>query len=290
LELVDNLKKSLKYHIENLDWMESKTKAKALKKLSKFKFKIGYPDKFIDYSSIKPRDTLFDNMIESSMFDYRTEIVDRLEKKMDKNRWEMLPHTINAYFYPELNEIVFPAAILQPPYFDPNADDSFNYGGIGATIGHEMTHGYDDQGRKYDHNGNLNDWWTENDAKKYNNKAKKIVQQYNQYKLYDVNVNGDLTQGENIADLGGLKISYTAFLNANKNATLQDKKNFFITYAFSWRDKETKDSTINSLVTDEHSPAIFRVNGPLYNCEEFFETFCCREGDKMFNENVIKIW
>ena len=158
LEMIKNLKEALKHHIEGVDWMENKTKIKALKKLNEFRFKIGYPNKLRDYSSIKIRDNVFYNRIEFNMFDYQTDLVERLEKKIDKDRWEMLPHTINAYFHPELNEIVFPAAILQPPYFDPSADDAYNYGSIGTVIGHEMTHGYDDQGRKYDHTGNLNDW------------------------------------------------------------------------------------------------------------------------------------
>ena len=290
LELIKNLKNSLKQHIKNLDWMEQKTKKRALKKLNNFKFKIGYPNKFKDYSKLTLKDHIFFNTVESNLFDYQTEVVNKLETKVDKDRWEMLPHTINAYFHPELNEIVFPAAILQPPYFDPNADDAYNYGSIGTVIGHEMTHGYDDQGRKYDHNGNLNDWWTKTDSKKYNQKAKKIIEQYNKYKLFGTNIKGNLTQGENIADLGGLMVALTAYINSKKNITNDDKKKFFISYAFSWREKERKESTIQSIITDEHSPCIFRVNGPLHNCEEFLKTYCCRKGDKMFNENIIKIW
>jgi len=290
LEMIKNLKEALKQHINGVDWMENKTKIKALKKLNEFRFKIGYPNKLRDYSSIKIRDNVFYNRIEFNMFDYQTDLVERLEKKVDKDRWEMLPHRINAYFHPELNEIVFPAAILQPPYFDPNADDAYNYGSIGTVIGHEMTHGYDDQGRKYDYTGNLNDWWTTNDSKKYDEKAKRIIEQYNNYELYNTKVNGDLTQGENIADLGGLKVSYTAYLNSNKNASLEDKKKFFISYAFSWREKGKKESIINQIAIDEHSPSEFRVNGALYNCKEFFDVYCCRKGDKMFNENIIKIW
>merc|ERR1711865_1345955 len=244
------------------------TKKKALKKLDKFRFKIGYPEKFRKYPKLKLRDNVFSSMVEFNMYDYQADFVNRIDNKVDNDRWEMLPHTINAYFHPELNEIVFPAAILQPPYFDPSADDSYNYGSIGTVIGHEMTHGYDDQGRKYDHNGNLNNWWTKKDSIQFDKKAKKIIEQYNKYKLFDTNVNGELTQGENIADLGGLIISYSAFLNCtlenNKKCSLEDKKNFFISYAFSWREKSRKKSVIQQIITDEHSPCEFRVNGPLY--------------------------
>jgi len=294
LDMVNHLKKAFKKHINEIGWMEDVTKKKALKKLDKFRFKIGYPEKFRKYPKLKLRDNVFSNMVEFNMYDYQADFVNRIDNKVDNDRWEMLPHTINAYFHPELNEIVFPAAILQPPYFDPSADDSYNYGSIGTVIGHEMTHGYDDQGRKYDHNGNLNNWWTKKDSIQFDKKAKKIIEQYNKYKLFDTNVNGELTQGENIADLGGLIISYSAFLNCtlenNKKCSLEDKKNFFISYAFSWREKSRKKSVIQQIITDEHSPCEFRVNGPLYNCQKFFEVFECKKGDDMFNTDIIKIW
>ncbi len=294
LVLVKNLRMSLKEHIKNLPWMDEKTKKKALIKLKAFRFKIGYPNKFKNYKSLKVFKHPFDNNIESHKYHFQVDFIDILEKTVDKENWVMLPHTINAYFHPTLNEIVFPAAILQPPFFDPNADDALNYGSIGTVIGHEMTHGYDDQGRKFDNKGNVNDWWTENDSKIYDKMAKKIIKQYDQYELYGKHLNGNMTQGENIADLGGLKVAFTAFKNQGicykKIDDLTADERFFISYAISWRQKVRKKEMIRRIVTDVHSPGKFRVNGVLFNSPEFQKTYNVCVGDKMYHKPVVEIW
>ena len=294
LELVKNLRMSLKEHIKNLPWMEEKTKKKALIKLKAFRFKIGYPSKFKNYKSLKVFKHPFDNNIESHKYHFQVDFINLLEKTVDKEKWEMLPHTINAYFHPTLNEIVFPAAILQPPFFDPKADDALNYGSIGTVIGHEMTHGYDDQGRKFDNKGNVNDWWTEKDSKKYEKMAKKIIKQYDHYELYGKHLNGNMTQGENIADLGGLKVAFTAFKNQGicykKIDDLTADERFFISYAISWRQKVRKKEMIRRIVTDVHSPGKFRVNGVLFNSPEFQKTYNVCVGDKMYHKPVMEIW
>ena len=300
LTMVNNLSVALKEHIQKLDWMEDSTKVKALEKLEKFNVKIGYPNKFKDYTHLKTHKHPLNNSIEFDRYEFQTDFVNRLEKPVDKERWEMYAHTINAYFHPEMNEIVFPAAILQAPFFDPNAEDAYNYGAIGAVIGHEMTHGYDDQGRKFDSDGNLNDWWTENDTQKYNEKAERIIKQYDGYTFFDKNVSGKLTQGENIADLGGVKVAFTAMKKAledgtyNKNENevnvLSPEQTFFVSYATAWRNKIRKELAINYLVIDPHSPGYWRVNGVLVNVPEFFEAFDISVANKMFNDDIVSIW
>ena len=220
--------------------------------------------------------------------------LNRINKKVDKQKWEMLPHQINAYYHPELNEIVFPAAILQSPFFDINAEDAFNYGAIGTVIGHEITHGFDDQGCKYDENGNLNNWWTKKDLINFKKLAKKIENQFNKCELFGIKVNGKLTLGENIADLGGLTVSYYALLENINNSNSNDKNksliNFFKSWANIWKciitDKEQKERLIN----DPHSPNQFRINMPLTNMDEFYKLYNIKPGDGMYRKERVKIW
>ena len=224
VKLVDNLKLSMEDRINKLDWMDEKTKAQARVKLSKFNAKIGYPDKWKDYSKlVVSEDELIQNLIRSANVEYKREI-DKLGKPIDRDEWFMNPQTVNAYYSPSMNEIVFPAAILEPPFFNMKADDAVNYGGIGAVIGHEITHGFDDQGRKYDGNGNLHDWWTEGDNERFSERAQVVIDQYNEFIPIDtLHINGELTLGENIADIGGLTVSYNAYklsLDGQESPTL----------------------------------------------------------------------
>ena len=291
LKMVNNLKSAFRDQIRSLDWMENKTKTRALKKLSKFRVKIGYPNKFEKYEGVEPLAHPFSNVVQVSRYIFNKKIINRFEKPVDREEWGMLPHKVNAYFDPPLNEIVFPAGILQPPYFDPTADDVYNYGSIGATIGHEITHGYDDQGRKFDENGNLNNWWTKRDEKQYNKKANKIIKLYNNCRMYGKKVNGELTVGESIADLGGLIIAFNAMKKTLENKDyIMNAKKFLISYAFGWRIKVRKKVALRKLLTDEHPPARYRVNMVLYNFPVFHEVYCTRKGDKMYNDDFIKIW
>ena len=297
-ELIHNIRKATKEHIKNLDWMDTKTKKEALKKLAKLSFKVGHPKKFLKYDTLIGTTSLFDNLIAANIFEFNLELK-KLHKPPDKDEWLMDPYEVNAYFSPGLNEMVFPAAILQPPFFDPNADDALNYGAIGVTIGHEITHAFDDQGRKYNAQGLINDWWTKKDARLFTKKAQVLVKQYNNYKLFDKHINGQLTLGENIADLGGLSIAFTAFTNLckAKKLNLSDEINnktltqrFFISYSLSWRSKTRKKETLIRLVENPHAPAIYRVNGVVYNSPAFQKFFCLQKGDKLYNSNPLKIW
>ena len=277
--------------------MSEKTKKNALKKLDKFNVKIGYPDKWKNYSDLKISDeSLINNLLNSYRFKWKN-LLKKINKKKDKDEWEMLPHQVNAYFHPEMNEIVFPAAILQNPFFDINSDDATNYGGIGTVIGHEITHGFDDQGRKYDHNGNLNNWWTDEDLVKFTKLAKQVEKQFSEKKILNILVNGKLTLGENIADLGGLTIAYHALqnkLNLKKKTNELDLKeeniNFFKSWANIWKSLITDEEQKNRLMTDPHAPNSLRINEPLKNMSEFCDLFNVNEGDGMFRKNKIKIW
>lgn len=299
LKLVDNLQKVYKSRIEKLDWMSTETKKRAIEKLERFIKKIGYPDKWKNYDDVSiDREGYYKNLQVIAKHDYKR-MIGKLGKPVDKTEWQMTPPTVNAYYNPSFNEIVFPAGILQFPFFDFDADDAVNYGAIGAVIGHEMTHGFDDQGRQYDKDGNLNDWWTAADATKFKEKANKVINQYNSYLVFKgLKVNGSLTQGENLADIGGLAIAYEAFKNTKQGQSNENvdgftpDQRFFLSFAQVWRIK-TRDETMRLRVsTDPHSPEIFRVNGTVVNMPAFYKAFNVKEGDKLFvkGENRVKIW
>lgn len=299
--LVDNLMKVYDKRIKSLDWMSEETKQKGLQKLGTFVRKIGYPDKWLDYTplSIDRSKSYYDNITAARQFQHNLSI-SYLGKPIDRNRWGMTPPTVNAYYNATMNEIVFPAGILRFPFFDNNADDAINYGGIGAVIGHEISHGFDDQGRKFDHEGNLKDWWTADDAKKFEAKANMVVNQYNSYVVLDtLHVNGKLTLGENIADFGGLSVAYEAFKTYSPQAKSKDKidgftadQRFFLSWAQVWRSKMRPEAQANQIQTDPHSPGRFRCNGPLSNMVEFYEIFGVKQGDKMWRPETerAKIW
>jgi putative endopeptidase len=290
LKLVGNLRIALKEHITNLTWMSEETKAKALTKLEKINVKIGYPDKWKDYSSIQvAKDSYLTNVINTNIFEVKDNLM-KIGKPVDRAEWGMTPQTVNAYYSPNMNEIVFPAAILQPPFFFPDGDDAVNYGAIGVVIGHEMTHGFDDQGRQFDANGNLFDWWTPEDAAKFTEKVQIFVQQANAYTVIDsMKVNGELTLGENIADFGGLTVSLTALkkaLNGNISTPAIDGftplQRYFIAYSQVWRQNIRDEEAIRRIKEDVHSPGEYRVNGTIPNIPEFYEAFGIKENNKLF--------
>ena len=300
LEMVDNLKLALKDKINSLDWMSPETKKQAQHKLSTIVTKIGYPDKWKEYKGLEiDRGSYAKNVMNSSAFEFQR-MMNKLGKPIDRGEWFMTPPTVNAYYNPAMNEIVFPAGILQPPFFDANADDAVNYGGMGAVIGHELTHGFDDQGRQFDADGNLKDWWTKEDAEKFNKKAQYVVNQFNKYEaLPGEFVNGKLTLGENIADLGGLTIAYAAWQKAQEGKPKQEKidgftpeQRFFLGWAQVWRVNERPESIKQRLITDPHSPAMFRVNGPLSNMPEFYKAYSIKPGSKMMTPDSLRasIW
>lgn len=299
LDLVNNLKASLKERLNTLDWMSAPTKAAALVKLETIMVKIGYPDKWKDYSALEiVRDDFYKNLQNASKFAFQDNIK-KLGKPVDRTEWQMSPQTVNAYYNPTNNEIVFPAAILQAPFFNMDADDAVNYGGIGAVIGHEITHGFDDEGRKFDDKGNMKDWWAPEDTEKYKAKVQMIVDQYNKYSpLPNMNINGQLTLGENIADLGGVTISYYALQKANKGKKVEKidgftpEQRFFINYAQVWRQNIKDQELMKRIKEDPHSPAKFRVLGVVSNLQEFYDAFGLKQGDKLWkpvNERA-KVW
>jgi putative endopeptidase len=299
--LVMTLKEVLGERIKKLEWMGAETKEKALAKLAAFKVKIGYPDRWIDYTPLEiKRDSYVKNVQRASIFEFNRRLK-RIGKPPDRTQWQMTPQTVNAYYHPLLNEIVFPAAILQPPFFYFEADDALNYGAIGAAIGHEMTHGYDDQGRQYDKDGNLKDWWTKEDEEKFKARADLMEKQYDGYvAVDDVHVNGKLTLGENIADLGGLHVAYDGLMRALAKEGKTDTKidgftpqqRFFLAWARVWRNNITKENLLLRVKTDPHSPGRFRSIGPLVNMPQFYEAFGVKEGEKLFKaeKERIKIW
>ena len=299
IELVDNLEQSFEDRIKNLDWMSDETKTRALEKLNAFAKKIGYPDKWRDYSSIRiDRNDYLGNLQRCSEWAY-DEMVNRFGKPVDKTLWGMTPPTVNAYYSPVNNEIAFPAGILQFPFFDNDADDAINYGGIGAVIGHEMTHGFDDSGRQNAHDGNLKDWWTKEDADRFKERADKVVNQFNSFTVLDtLHVNGRLTLGENIADFGGLSIAYEAFTKTKqfkegkKIDGFTPAQRFFLSWAQIWRVKMLPESQAQQVLTDPHSPGMYRANGPVMHHDAFYEAFGIKEGDAMFvpKEQRIRIW
>jgi putative endopeptidase len=297
--LVANVKIALRARIEKLPWMQEATKKAALRKLDTMVVKVGYPDVWRDYGKLDiMRGSYFANVIAAEAFEFNRNLA-KLGKPVDRNEWGMTPPTNNAYYNPTMNEIVFPAGILQPPFFDARYDDAINYGGIGATIGHEITHGFDDEGRQYDADGNLKEWWTEADAKAYKERAGLVVAQFNGFEpLPGMKVNGEATLGENIADLGGLLIAYDAFQIALKGQPktaidgFTPEQRFFLGYAESWRTKFRPEFLKLLLQTDVHSPAEQRVTGPLQNLLEFHQAFGCKDGQTMKREEKVRptIW
>jgi putative endopeptidase len=303
LVMVNDLKNALRDKIQNLDWMGPVTRESAIKKLDVLGVKIGYPDKWRDYSKlqIKAQPHVL-NALAASAFETERQLA-KIGKPVDPAEWGMSPPTVNAYYSPNRNEIVFPAGILQPPFFNAQADDAVNYGGIGAVIGHEMTHGFDDQGRRYDAEGNLKNWWTAEDEKRFQERGTKIVQQFDGYVAIDnLHVNGQLTEGENIADLGGVKIAYAALEKAlgRKSQADQDlkidgftiKQRFFLSWAQIWRTNVRRETSRLLLQIDPHSPAKFRVNGPFSNLPEFSRAFDIPDGSPMVRptEERVQIW
>ncbi|MEO8346869.1 MAG: M13-type metalloendopeptidase [Betaproteobacteria bacterium] len=298
-KLVANLIAAYKQSIDTLDWMSPETRKEALAKLAKITIKIGYPDKWRDYSKleIKP-DDIVGNVMRANRFEFNRNL-DKLGKPIDRSEWGMTPQTVNAYYNPLMNEIVFPAAYLQPPNFNPAADDAANYGAIGMTIGHEISHGFDDSGSQFDGDGNLRDWWTADDHKRFNEKTKALVAQFDAYSpVPGYNVNGKLTLGENIADLSGLAIAYKAYRLSleGKEAPVIDgltgDQRFFLNVAQHQRDKSREEYTVVNLKSDPHSPDKFRVNGPLSNLDAFYNTYKLKEGDKMYRppKERVSIW
>ena len=298
-DMVNNLLKAYEESIKNLDWMTADTKKEALKKLKKFTPKIGYPDKWRDYSKLKVvRGDLYGNLHRSRVFEYERQLA-KIGKPVDRSEWMMTPQTVNAYYNPLLNEIVFPAAMLQPPYFDLTADDAVNYGAIGAVIGHEIGHGFDDQGSTFDGDGVMRNWWTDKDREAFKARTGALVSQYNEFKVFpDLNVNGAFTLGENIGDLGGLSIAYKAYklsLNGKKSPVLDGftgEQRVFIGWAQVWQSKEREESLRNQVASDPHSPALFRINGTVRNIPEFYEAFNVKPGDSLYlaPEKRVKIW
>lgn len=287
--MVDNLFLSFKARIETRTWMSEETKKKALEKLSKITRKLGYPDKWKDYTSLKiGTDSYFLNMLRCNSFAFE-EMVEYIGKPVDKTKWGMTPPTVNAYYNPPYNEIVFPAGIMQPPFFDGKANDASNYGVMGAVIGHELTHGFDDQGAKFDGDGNLANWWTESDKKNFEEHTAVIRTQFDGFIAIDsLHVNGQLTLGENIADLGGLTMSYYAYKMSLKGTASQvmdgysGEQRFFIAWAQAWKVLMRPEFLKQLLATNPHAPGNFRANAPLQNMKEFYEAFGIKEGDKMF--------
>jgi len=301
LEMVENLREAVADRIKTLDWMDEPTKQEALKKLAAFTVKIGYPDKWREYSLLKiDRGPYALNVARGDMFETDRQLK-KIGKPVDRSEWGMTPPTVNAYYNPNMNEIVFPAGILQPPFFDPKADDAVNYGGMGAVIGHEMTHGFDDQGRQYDATGNLRDWWSPASAKAYTERSKAIVAQYAAYEpLPGIHINGELTQGENIADIGGVKLAYTALQKAlaKKGGTPEKidgftpEQRFFLGFAQIWRNNQREEDLKLRLNTDPHSPGRFRTIGPLSNLVEFQKAFDIPDGSPMARpaDQRVNVW
>lgn len=298
-KMIANLIEAYRQSITELDWMSEATKEQALVKLSKFKPKIGYPEKWRDYTGMEiVEGDLIANVKSAATFEYKRNL-DKLDRPVDKSEWFMNPQTVNAYFNPAWNEIVFPAAILQPPFFNVEADDAVNYGAIGAGIGHEIGHGFDDQGRKFDGDGNLRDWWTEEDNARFEERKQKLAAQYNNYEVIDgLTINGEFTSGENIGDLGGLGIAYKAYRLSleGEEAPVIDgytgDQRFFLGWAQVWRAKARDEEAKRLLTVDPHSPPKFRANGAAVNVDAFHAAFDVEEGDGMYlpPEDRVKIW
>jgi putative endopeptidase len=298
-DLVNNLQQTFASRIRKLDWMSDETKTKALEKLNAFTKKIAYPDTWKNYNGVTiSRNDYLGNARRVSQWTYN-DMVNRFGKPVDKTRWGMTPPTINAYYNPSNNEIVFPAGILQFPFFDFGADDAVNYGGIGAVIGHEMTHGFDDQGSQFAADGNLKNWWTAEDASKFKERTTMVVNQYNNFTVLDtIHVNGHLTLGENLADLGGLNIAYEAFTHTPEFKSgksidgFTPTQRFFLNWAQIWRSNTLPETAAQLILTDPHSPGMHRANGPIVNMDAWYQAFNVKPGDKMYiaPDKRIKIW
>lgn len=299
LEMVNNLKEAMREHIAKLEWMDDSTKTAALKKLNSFGVKIGYPDKWRDYSKLQiDRKSYFENLRRGAAFSMAYNL-NKIGKPVDKTEWGMTPPTVNAYYSSTRNEIVFPAGILQHPFFDFKADDAVNYGGMGAVIGHEISHGFDDQGSKFDADGNLKMWWTAETRKKFDERTAVLGAQFDGYTVLDsLHVNGKLTMGENIGDLGGLALAYTALMNSlkGKDTPLIDgftpQQRFFLSWAQVWRRNNRPEQLRLQVKTDPHSPAEFRTNGPIVNMQEWYDAFGCGPEGTMYlaADKRAKIW
>ncbi|MGS0748711.1 M13 family metallopeptidase [Halpernia sp. GG3] len=304
LTMIGYIKKGFEQHIANLKWMSDATKAKAQEKLSKFTVKVAYPDKWKDYSKLSLKSpaeggTLYSNLQNVSDWSYQKKL-DKVGKPVDKSEWGMTPQTVNAYYSSSNNEIVFPAAILQPPFFNFKADPAVNFGGIGAVIGHEISHGFDDSGSKFDGDGNLNNWWTDADRKNFDAATTKLGEQYSAYEpVKGTFVNGKFTMGENIGDLGGSSVAYDALQmylkehgNPGKISGLTQDQRFFMSWATVWRTKSTDKATTNQIKTDPHSPGYYRSFGPIVNLDAFQKAFNLKPGDKLYKspEDRIRIW
>lgn len=286
--LVDDLFTAYEARLRSLDWMSPATKKKALRKLSTFNRKIGYPKRWKSYGYAVRADDYAGNLLRANEYEHKRHMK-RLGKPMDRDEWLMFPQTVNAYYQPTMNDIAFPAAILQPPFFSATYDDALNYGAIGAVIGHEITHGFDDEGSKFDAKGNLKSWWTKEDRARFEAKAKKVEKQFNQYTVADgVKVNGKLTLGENIADLGGLSIAYDAYQLQLARTGRKDidgltpEERFFIGFSLFERENARPEFTKTQVLTDPHSPAVFRINGPVSNFDAFYEAYEVKKGDGLY--------
>ncbi|NQY27915.1 MAG: M13 family metallopeptidase [Flavobacteriaceae bacterium] len=299
--MITNVLKAFENRINNVAWMSEDTKLKAIEKLKATTVKIGYPDKWKDYSklNIAKGNSYFENMQNVSEWRFK-ENINKLNEPVDKTEWHMSPQTVNAYFNPSYNEIVFPAAILQPPFYDYNADDAVNYGGIGAVIGHEISHSFDDSGARFDKNGNLNNWWTEEDAEKFKVLGKALADQYSEIEvLPETNINGEFTLGENIGDLGGVNVAYDALqLYYEKNGKPEridgftGEQRYFMSWATVWRSKYRDEALKNQIKTDPHSPGMVRASQPLKNVDAFYDAFNIKEGDSMYlaEDERVRIW
>ncbi len=296
--MIQDVRESFKDHINSLEWMGEDTKKQALAKLAAISTKIGYPDTWKTYEGLElTEDNYAQNFMNASSW-WLKDNLSKIGKPVDKSEWHMTPSTVNAYYNPTSNEIVFPAGILQPPFFSEHADDAVNYGGIGAVIGHEISHGFDDQGSQYDAEGNMNNWWTDTDKSQFKEKTTSLINQYNEYTvLGDIKVKGDATLGENIADLGGMAVAYDALQKAwardgkpENEDNLTPEQRFFVSWAQIWRVNFTDEELRNRIETDYHSPGMFRANGPLSNFNPFFTAFDVKEGDKMRRTDQIVIW
>ncbi|WP_046743211.1 M13 family metallopeptidase [Kordia zhangzhouensis] len=300
-KMIANVIEAYKDRIKNLDWMSPETKTKAIEKLDKFTVKIGYPDKWEDYSTldVKESNSYFENMVAIGNWAFRKNL-DEINEPVDKTKWGMSPQTVNAYFNPLFNEIVFPAAILQPPFYNYQADDAVNYGGIGAVIGHEISHAFDDSGARFDADGNLTNWWTEDDLKQFTERGNALADQYSAIEvLPGVNINGKYTLGENIGDLGGVLGAYDGLQRHMKENGRPEKidgftpeQRFFLSWATVWRTKMREEALLTRIKTDTHSPGQYRAYVPLQNIDAFYEAFDVKEGDKMYvaPEKRVRIW
>jgi endothelin-converting enzyme/putative endopeptidase len=296
LKMVHALEKALGEDIEQLSWMTPATKKEAIVKLHAITNKIGYPDKWRDYSSVEvKRDDAIGNAFRADQFEFQRQL-NKIGKPVDRLEWSMTPPTVNAYYDPQMNNINFPAGILQPPFFDNGMDDAVNFGGIGMVIGHELTHGFDDEGRQFDPKGNLRDWWTPTDAKEFQQRAACVDDQYSSFTVAPgVHINGKLTLGENTADNGGVRVALMALLNTIGNDMKKidgftPQQRFFLAFGQVWCSNDREESLRLQVATDPHSPPRFRVNGVVQNSPEFRQAFSCKAGQAMVKENVCRVW